>query len=167
VFFFLKSKQFVRFYQSLGLFNVQAYSTTSLLVTKKFSEIISDQGFNTFACSKSLLNTFLLKGQPAKYYINPLLNSQSDGLTTRKISSLSLIENINPGLVNYDSLLYAYNTQTPQRHNHLLLYTAMNDILFERTLHYNTTIYKIFVILSLQTSLLPMSDFSFTEGKLC
>jgi hypothetical protein len=150
VFFFLKSKQFVRFYQSLGLFNVQSYSATTLLITKKFSEIVSDQGFNTFACSKSLLKTFLLKGQASKYYINPLLNSQSDGLTTRAAANLSLIENINPGLINHDNLLYPYNTQTPQTDDYVALFSTLNDDIFNRTLHSVTTIYTILILLTLR-----------------
>jgi hypothetical protein len=150
VFFFLKSKQFVRFYQSLGLFNVQSYSATTLLITKKFSEIISDQGFNTFACSKSLLNTFLLKGQSSKYYVTPLLNSQSDGLTTRVAPNLTLIENVNPGLINYDSLLYPYNMQTPHSENYTMLYSDINHAIFKKTLHFVQVIYSILILLTLR-----------------
>jgi hypothetical protein len=149
VFFFLKSKQFVRFYQSLGLFNVQAYSATTSLITKKFSEIISDRGFNTFSCSRSLLNTFTQKGQSSKYYVNPLLNSRSDGLTTRVATDLSLIENINPGLINHDGLLYPYNSDTPTPGDYLTLYNNINSNIFNKTLHYLTTTYTIMILLTL------------------
>ena len=149
VFLFIKSKQFVRFYQSLGLFNVQSFSTSTLLVNKLFSDITTERGFNTFSCSTTLLNIFKNKGVFSKYYINPLQNSQSSGLTVRSIEDLGLIENINPGLINYDNLLYPYNFSN----NKLTVYKNLNTIItnqiFTNVLLYIKVIYKTLIILTL------------------
>jgi hypothetical protein len=79
-----------------------------------------------------------------------LLNSQSDGLTTRTAASLSLIENINPGLINHDGLLYAYNTKTPSQDDFIVLYGTMGDALFNRLLYYAATLYKILILSTLR-----------------
>ena len=149
VFFFLKSRQFVRFYQSLGLFNVQAFSASTLIVTKNFADIVTSRGFTTFSCSQTLLNTFKGNGQFSKYYINPLLGSQSSGLSVRSIPDLTLVENINPGLINYDNLLYPYNLDNDKLLEYKLLYILTTTQIFKNSLQHIKVLYKILITLTL------------------
>jgi hypothetical protein len=149
VFLYIRSKQFVRFYQSLGLFNTQSYSTSVLVFEKKLSEVVNYAGLTTFACSRSIISLFLSKGDNTKYYNTPLLGSLSSGLATRDITNLPLSESINPGLVDYDSLLYPYTTVPSTRTEDLELYNSLLEVNFSSTLNYVTASYHTLVLLTL------------------
>jgi hypothetical protein len=158
VFFYLRSRQFVRFYQSLGVFNSQSYSTTPIVVVLQCPEAVSDRGFNTFSCSRSLLKTFLEKAAANthhqkttdKYYLSPLSHSRSEGILARTASDLVLVENMNPGVIDHDNLLYPYNTELDALETSATLYMAVIDSMFNSTLRYVTLIHNMLILLTLR-----------------
>ena len=150
--FFLKNKQFLRFYQSLGLVQNQSYSTSLSLVGKQLMNLNSGTSFSTFACSRSIINYFVVScsGWDTR---SPLLNIPVTGLLTDARSTINDLSDINPGLVQFDNLLYPYNSELEPYHSAHLEFLNTNDSLFHLVLHKNLVLYKIITLISVVNSL--------------
>lgn len=143
---FLKSKQFVRFYQNLGLFNIQSYSANLLVFNKKLTELGNFNGINSFSCSKNVINSFLQYSNANIFFNNPIKSNSSSGILVRNTTSLSLSLNITPNLLQYDNTLYPV---VPTIEN-LNLYNLYQSINFKYILQFAVTMYKILILLSLK-----------------
>lgn len=146
---FLKSKQFIRFYQSLGLFNLQSYSASMLVFTKKLNEINNFNGINSFACSKKILLPFLKFKNSNIFFQNPLKNNTSFGVLVRDSNSLNLSNSITPNLVQHENSLY------PVIPHQLNLTSYFNNYLLLNLKHitnFLVVIYQILIYLSLKNT---------------
>ena len=149
VFFFLKSRQFVRFYQNLGLTNVQSFSTTPLVVARKLHEVLYQAGVSTSSCSSNILRPFILKGKPDKYLKNPLAHTPSTSLSSHGLSTVEHLEPVNPGLVHYDNLMYPYNSSFSiiEQKKHILQNTL--QVFFRSNVEFVLLINRLLVLLTL------------------
>jgi len=143
---FLKSKQFVRFYQNLGLFSIQSYSSNLLVFNKKLTELTNFNGINSFSCSKNVINSFLHYSNTNIFFNNPIKNNSSSGILVRNNTALSLSLSVTPNLVQYDNTLYPIIPTTENLH----LYSIYQSLNFKYVLQFSLTIYQILIILSLK-----------------
>lgn len=112
-FFFLKNKQFIRYYQSIGCFFNKYYSTSIEVYNSKYQTVNENYGVNLYSCSKSIINYFLKNNFKKNYIITPLKRFKSTGLmSNNKVSLISndLVNSINPGLLNFDNVFYNNET---------------------------------------------------------
>lgn len=113
--FVFRAKQFIRFYQNIGLFNVQSYSANICYFDRRLYEINNFNGINSFSCSQRILLKFIFKDgesldlKTQNFFNTPLFGNSSAGVMSRSMEHMHLSENIAPGLVQYDRLLYPYN----------------------------------------------------------
>lgn len=143
--FFLKNKQFLRFYQSIGLFNVQSYSTTIKLFNTKNTSTDNFYGFMVSSCSKKIINYFFT--QSTNFFKTPLPTVSSVMLATRNYESYNLSHDINPGLINYENLIYV--DPKPTSAKYLLIFLQNQNLLFRYILNVVKIFYKIFVLITL------------------
>jgi len=146
--FFLRNKQFTRFYQSLGLFTYQAYSTTNNLFTKQYLQVTQTYGFVTFACSKRVLNAFV-NTQRNNIYRSPIPNNTASGLLTNQVEAMVEVPEVNPGLVIFDKLLYPHNEAYLA--NKLPIHDTYNvlNLSLAPTLRLSVLLYQINIYLTL------------------
>jgi len=147
--FYFRSRQFVRFYQSLKLFNTQSVSTNVRVFTRCITDVVGSTSLTTLSCSTVLINFFKQRSSSNNYINNPLSSERSTGLLTLNPESLLEAEPINPGLMVYDSLLYPYNTRPQVYQMSYQLYTQVNQLLFQAVLRKCVAYYKILTLLTL------------------
>jgi len=146
--FFLRNKQFVRFYQSLGLFPYQSYSNTPNLFTKQYLNVTSTHGFATFACSKRVLHYFV-PNRKNNLYKSPIPNTPASGLLSNSVPSMVDVPELNPGLVLFDKLLYPHNEQPVSKGSSVSDYYNTVSIPHSYTLRLSVLVYQINIYLTL------------------
>jgi len=148
VFFYLKSKQFSRFYQTLGLFNVQTYSANLFYFQKRLIDVNNYNGINSYSVPKIILSKFSSISEKSNFYKTPLLNNNSSGVLVRNLNAVILSESIAPGLVHYDNQFYAYNYNL---NNNIIfqLNNGINDVILYKTLKFNIIFYQVLIYLTL------------------
>ena len=146
--FFLKNKQFVRFYQTLGLFNSQSFSSTVLVFNKQVVKFGSDSSFNTFACSKNIISFYNSNTNFIFNYKTPLKTSPSVGLLFHKNLINSEYKDLNPGLIQYDKLLYPYNNIIITEKN-ILTWSFLHSSIFNLVNKYVLFVYRINILITL------------------
>jgi len=143
---FTRNKQFVRYYQSLGLVNMQSFATSTFLVNKQLPNLNTTSGFSTFSCSKRLLSYFLT--QENKWvYQSPIPRTSSTGLLTLTPQDSEEVTNVNPGIVVYDGLLYPYHDMYTSSLRSIS--SCLTESQFELTKSYNLSYYRILIYLTL------------------
>lgn len=149
VFFFLKSRQFVRFYQNIGLFSFKTYATDFSFFNKKLQDIDNVGGINSYSCSKRIIHGFLDRTRKVGpgFLTSPLRDSRYGGIMVHKNESLGLSEGIAPGLVSYDGLLYDYWFVSDPKN--LKPHIDVSYVIFKQTLSLVIMYYKILIMLSL------------------
>ena len=77
-------------------------------------------------------------------------HERSSGLSTRLVADLELIENINPGVVNYENLLYPYNNDYSDKSlNPVTIYNTLDQQIFDNSLLHIQVLYKILITTTL------------------
>jgi hypothetical protein len=151
VVFFLKLKQFVRFYQNLGLFKFQVYTPNLLVVFKKILSNPVSTGVNSFMCSYSILN----------HYKHPFNNlnilkihnqttlSNVTGVLVHSQESVQSLAKVHSNLVRYDNLLYPLDLDSPV--NDLgTLFSNLNTNLFHNQLNFSIVMYRLLILCSIK-----------------
>lgn len=150
--YFLKYKQFVRFYQNLGLLNYQFHSSTTNLMSKVSLRAQSLLVYNSYSCSQNLLKNFMSKliniKLPLIQYSGVLFNSKND------ITSAGIL---NPGLLFYENSFYSYDIDDDKLLNSddynsstQLIYSNMVQCGWFSTSKYLMCCYFIILLLSLK-----------------
>lgn len=145
LFFYLKNKQFIRYYQAMGMFNITSVGASPSFITKQQDKFVLDSGLFFLSCSKSILNAFFFKKQ--NFLTSPLYNNQSTLMLSSDINELNQKNELSPGLLIYDNVIYPYNYIVDTKYNQLLF--KINNNLFTFTLKFILNIYKIIIKLSL------------------
>ena len=128
--FFLKMKVFVKFYQILGFFNKHLLLNNIYFFQKNFSQ--TNISYNSFFYYKYLNNNYkfsiLSKNYGILVYDNLIFNK---------------LLNLYKGLLHFDQNYFPLNNNITPSFN-------INSFVLSNTLKYNTTLYKIFIILVLK-----------------
>ena len=148
VLFFLKNKQFTRFYQSLGLFNLSSYSTTVLFFGRQYLSMSNLNGATVASCSKKVIDHYLCNSG-TNFYRTPLLGAPSTVLTTRTHEDLLNSSEVNSGLLQYDNLLYPYNNDRFSENNLTLAYKNLLGLSHTYVIKYSVFVYKIMLYLTM------------------
>lgn len=144
--FFLKSKQFIRFYQNIGLFEFKSYSADMSLFNKQFGSLKNYDGINSYGCSKNILLKFLNSNRK-NYLSSPLRSNMSSGLMFNTSSGMDLSEILAPGLVSCDNQLFNFSSfkfLNNTKHN-----VDLNNLIFSYTLKIKVIIYQLMILISL------------------
>ena len=150
----LKYRQYLRFYQNLGLLPFQSYSTTLSLVTRVFSKSSTAYNFSMLSCSKKLLlffENFSSRGHPR--LLPKLKGILFTGLLSANLEDLRLNEEVNSGLVECEGFRYPFSTD-PKFFTlslHKSYYTTTLLGISAHVLNYLTIIYSITILLTLRT----------------
>ena len=150
---YLQSKQFERFFQSLGLFNAKAYSSDYDVFRISTLSSVIETGVNIFSCSWRI----------AKHYLNPKSSLQST-LQTRLIkdsklsyvhasnlTDLSKSESAYPLATNYDNILYHPHTENINPNIYSQLLQSLNNTTFSYTTHQTVLCRQILILLTLKS----------------
>ena len=148
VMFFLKNKQFVRFYQNLGLFRHQLHSTSINLFSKQYVNLGDNGSLNTFACSNRILS-FFINPHTNTLYNSPLKQVTTSGLLTPDLSHLEDVSVINPGLVRSGKVFAPYNDNALVRKNDNMLFIHILTTQFTSVLRFITILYSVCILLTL------------------
>ena len=128
--FFLKMKVFVKFYQILGFFNKHLLLNNIYFFQKNFSQ--TNISYNSFFYYKYLNNNYKFSILSKNYGILVYDNLIFDKLL-----------NLYKGLLHFDQNYFPLNNNITPSFN-------INSFVLSNTLKYNTTLYKIFIILVLK-----------------
>jgi hypothetical protein len=145
---YLKQRQFVRFIQVFGMFQTTSFSITAIFFNKQFNAININSGLMIASCSRSVLNNFSFFSQ--KHFISPIPNTPSTILASDSLISVSKENDVNPGLILYDKLLYPFNLITTNTYKELTTIGLSNE-LFRLVLNSIVIFYKILIKLILLT----------------
>jgi hypothetical protein len=146
--FFLKNKQFVRFYQSLGLFNTALLSPTAQFFLNQYMLTPEGRGASILSCSRSIISYFGID-QQVNSYVSPLYNTPATLGHVRSIEDALPITDSNPGLMIYDGLYYPHNEKLPSNVNVTTLYGGYLPLVYDWQVSYLLSYYKVLIHLSL------------------
>lgn len=151
---FLKYRQYLRFYQSLGLLKFQSYSTTSSLIHNVIGRELLSYSVSTFSCSRKLINvfnSFSTKDKPV--LLPPISGVLFTGLLSVSPDQLQLEEDLNPGLVECEGFRYPFSTNVKYFSDgiHMLTYLGTSNTVFNVVLSYTMVIYILSLLLVLKT----------------
>lgn len=151
---FLKYRQYLRFYQSLGSVKFQSYSTTYNLVnqTKIKDKNSLLYSASTFSCSRKLLNSFESFNLGIKStFLPPIKGIIFTGLLSADLNQLQSNENLNAGLVECEEFRYPFSTDSKYFSGDIQLVTYSNtsNSLFSVALSYSIITYMICILLLL------------------
>lgn len=105
---YLKTRQFERFYNSLGKFPISAFTSDTSVFLLKHGSILNKNGINIISCSKSVLMKHINYSSGAQFLLNPTKNTNSAIIQANTAEDLTLSLEVYPNLVNLDNLLYSY-----------------------------------------------------------
>ena len=149
---YLKMRQFVRFYQSINMFNVLSFSPEITVFSAKSNTLKSINGINYFSCSYGILNKFLKKSSNSFFLKTHLSLSLVYALQTTDIKSLGNFSELAPSLVRYDNLNYPVDTGNIRDNllfSEILLKKKFDSFIFKYTLDTVLLIKNIMVLLVL------------------
>lgn len=89
------------------MFSYSLVSTSTNFFLKQSELFPLVSGLAILSCSKNILQSFLLNH--VNYFTSPLPNNPSTFLLSRDLNELNTCNEINPGLLFYDNLMYPYN----------------------------------------------------------
>jgi hypothetical protein len=146
--FYLKYRQFTRFYQSLKTFNIMAYSP-NVGVLHKRSQGIDNAPINSLSLSRKLVKYFNSFNYNNNQLINPLKSSQYTAVLTQNTQLLKLGNYSSPSFIDHDSLLYEndYELIRVQKEVSIL---HLNSKFLQQTQNWLNSLYKIFILLILK-----------------
>lgn len=151
VYLFIRSKQFVRYYQSLGLFPILAYSTTTLFFSKQSALLHNPYGSFITSCSKSILGSF---GYGRGVVIGtPLQNLPSTALMVRSVDDFGTLPDFHLGLVTHDRLSYPGDMTPVKSESYVLVYGRFGGLVWRQTLKYVGFFGRVLTYLTLFSSL--------------
>lgn len=148
---YLKTRQFERFYNSLGKFPISAFTSDTSVFLLKHGSILNKNGINIISCSKSVLMKHINYSSGAQFLLNPTKNTNSAIIQANTAEDLTLSLEVYPNLVNLDNLLYSYEEMailTKPQHN-VDFINNLNQLMFKNTTHIVTTAYNILVLSTL------------------
>lgn len=128
--FFLKMKVFIKFYQILGFFNKHLLLNNIYFFQKNFSQ--SNISYNSFFYYKYLNNSYKFS-----------ILSKNYGIMVYNNLVFNKMLNLYKGLLHFDQNYFPLN-------NNLTTSFNINKFILNNVLKYNTTLYKIFIILVLK-----------------
>jgi len=149
---FLKYRQYLRFYQSLGSVKFQSYSTTANLVNKVVSKGTLPYAASTFSCSRKLLYSFESFNIGLKNtFLPPITGVIFTGLLSANLDQLQGNEELNAGLVECEEFRYPFSTDPKyfDKSLQLLTYSNINNSLTNVALNYSLIVYTISTLLLL------------------
>lgn len=133
---FQKERQFVRFFQTLGLFSTLACSAdVSVFARKKLGLANSaNVGIGSCSLSRTILTHFTSKSQEALFLSPRLPNNSHTLLTTTNLPAIAKVVEAGPGAVLFDNLLYPVDVAAPDAKAELLtLVSSVSSLSVEHT----------------------------------
>ena len=157
--FFLRSRQFYRFFQAYGSFSLTAFSADVIVLEKKLPKLVVTHGVNSFACSYRILNGFLFgksrltnglrQTHPLRSQTHEAINA---GLMTNSPADHEALEELGPNNMTYDRVTYAYD-QGEDLHNTEDEISELTNTLFTCNLNYAESTRQIIIHLALLNAL--------------
>lgn len=150
---YLKYKQFLRFYQSIGVTSAHSQSTHPLFTTMLWEKTPSTSGFSTYSCSNKIIKQFSFLQRIDSYqYRTPLRDAPSTGFLMVSIEDMQANPRMNPGVIYLDKLLYPFVTSkellSPE--SHASLYKKQVELSTHYQLNWIYSLYRISILLILQ-----------------
>lgn len=149
--FFIRSKQFIRFYQNLGLFNYQVFSPSSHHVSMQSMGGFVVNSVNTFACSKKIIYKFSINPNNNNYFSSPLSSNMSTGCSVVEYPKNDVFDI--PGILITDNLMYEQTLEFVNNESYGNTYYELNNIFYENGLVYAYCFYSLGVLLTISRSL--------------
>ena len=149
---YLKMRQFVRFYQSINMFNVFSYSPEMSVFSAKANNLKLLNGVNYFSCSYGILNKFLKNSNNSFFLKTQLSFSLVYAMQTIDIRFLSNFSDLSPNIIKYDNLNYPTDSFLIKNNNEfaeILLLQNINNFVFKYILKLVLIIRNIIVLLTL------------------
>jgi hypothetical protein len=120
---FQKERQFVRFYQALGLFNVLACSSNLSVLSRKQVTLANtaNVGINSCSLSRTILTHFLVSS-PRSLFLKPKLSVNTNSfLSTSSPCAMAQIFEAGPSAIVSDQVLYPIDANVSELANTLSL----------------------------------------------
>ena len=146
----MKEKQFSRFIQSLGLFNITAGSPSVSVFNTQLRNISNLNGINVVSCSKPVLNKFVSYLRE-RSYLNPITFGGA-AVVVQTHSSDQLISSleVNPNNIIFDNFQYPRDlTHTSTNNLTTGVFSAFNNILVSHISQNSVSIRRIITLLIL------------------
>jgi len=149
--FFIRGKQFIRFYQNLGLFNYQVFSPSSWYINNQSVEGLVLNPINTFSCSKKIINKFSSNSNNTNYLSSPFTENRSVGCSVVEHPKDPVFDI--PGILVSDNLMYEQSIEFFGNSSYEILYSSLNETFYKKTVSYVTCFYSLTILLTMHMSL--------------
>lgn len=141
----MKHRQFLRFYQSMSLFQFNSYSSTRDVFLTTLTRTSSASGIFLFSCSKSILSYFNTNNT-----INvPLTKSETTFMAGYVANSLQNSVEFNPGIINFNNLYYPFHNNNLTLDHKWGVVGGLIRELLRYILRYTVLLYKIHILMVL------------------
>jgi len=151
---FLKYRQYLRFYQSLGSLKFQSYSTTTGLISKIIGKGLLSYAVSTFSCSRSIINFFESFGNGnTPTFLPPIRGILFTGLLSIGLDQLQASEDLNPGLVECEGFRYPFSIDVKYLNydEHQPIYRGTLNFSLNIVLSYIAVLYTLNLLLTLKS----------------
>jgi len=151
---YLKSRQFERFFQSLGLFNAKAYSADYDVFRVSTIGSAIETGVNIFSCSWKIAKHYLNSRSTLQSPLQARLikDSKVSYIHAQNLTDLSKSDAAYPLATNYDNILYHPHTENINPNVYSQLLKGLNTSSFLYSAHYVVVCRQILTLLTLKSS---------------
>ena len=146
---YMRSKQFYRYYQSIGLFNtvMPTFAPDSIKAILLKTNPVNNIFF--FSCSKNVLLRYVTYSNSINRIKAPTLNSRNCYATSTGLDNIENFDQVSSSVVFLDQNFYIPNEIILQNRSKNILFSQLNNSLFNYTLILNKIIRQILIKLSL------------------
>jgi len=148
---YLNSRQFERFYQSLGLFNARSYSADYDVFKVSSLGLDSGNGINILSCTKNITERYINHyNMPKSVFLkSPVKDSKLSFVQSVSLGGLAASELAYPVATTYENLTYHPHTGDVEDSTYLELLAGLDGIMFEHSLTYASSIRRILTLTTL------------------
>ena len=146
---YMRSKQFYRYYQSIGLFNtvMPTFAPDSIKAILLKTNPVNNIFF--FSCSKNVLLRYITFANSIRKIKASTLNSRNCYVSSVDLNSIENFDKVSSSVVFIDQNFYIPNEVILQNRSKNILFRQVNNSLFNYTLILNKILRQISIKLSL------------------
>jgi hypothetical protein len=147
---YLKERQFIRFYQALGLVPVQAFSASLVVFDRKRTSLAhsTNLGVSSLAISRTILSHFISKSSGSDFLSPRLSPSSCTMLATLSVPAMSSVSEACPVAVYDDRVMFPIDTNLSLLDTGVTL-AALEEAVFRASTGSLSTIRSLLIYITL------------------
>lgn len=148
---YLKSRQFERFQQSMGVFNACAYSADYDVFKVSSLGLSAEHSVNIFSCAKNISNRFINHSNMSKTILSNSLVKEAklSFVHSTSLTSLAESELAYPVALTYENLMYHPHLENIPNSTYTNLLNTLTESTFKYSLNYVIALRQVLILMSI------------------